>query len=349
VIRADDPPIREAELPQARTPERAERAPAPAARPSAGRIPDFYLVGHPKCGTTALYEALREHPQVFMPACKEPWFFASELHLRTPPRPEGTPRTLAEYRSLFAAASPQQLVGEASPLYLWSRTAAERIAAVQPAARIVAILREPASFLHSLHLQFLQTYVETEGDLRKALALEPARRRGERIPRYTYWPQALIYSDFVRYTEQLERYREAFGRERMLVLIYDDYRRDNVGTVRQLLRFLELDDAVPVRTGEVNLTVQPRSQRLHELVHALSVGRGPLSHAVKRGLKAITPSPLRRRALYATQRRLVFSRPQAPEQALMLELRRRFAGEVGALSEYLGRDLVELWGYDRLS
>ena len=69
----------------------------------------------------------------------------------------GPPETLEEYLSLFSAAGPEQLAGEASPSYLWSRDRRRRaIAEVQPAARIIAILREPASFLHSLHLQLLQ-------------------------------------------------------------------------------------------------------------------------------------------------------------------------------------------------
>src|SRR6476469_4658818 len=106
-----------------------------AVRPSVKRIPDFFIVGHGKSGTTALYEMLVRHPQIYMPAGKEPWFFASELHERTPPRPEGTPRTLAEYEALFSAARPDQRVGEASAQYLWSRTAAAAIADVQPEAR----------------------------------------------------------------------------------------------------------------------------------------------------------------------------------------------------------------------
>ena len=185
---------------------------ASAAAPSiAGRLPDFFIVGHAKSGTTALYEMLRAHPQIFMPDSKEPWFFAAELLERTPPRPEGTPRTLDEYRAWFAGARPEQRVGEASALYLWSHTAAGAIAEVQPEARIIAILREPASFLRSLHLQFLETYIETEPDFARALALEDARRQGRQVPRHTYWPQALLYSEHVRYVEQLRRYHEAFG------------------------------------------------------------------------------------------------------------------------------------------
>jgi Sulfotransferase domain len=312
------------------------------------RLPDFFVVGHPKSGTTALYEMLRRHPQIYMPDGKEPWFFATELHERTPPRPEGTPATLAEYRALFAAARPEQHVGEASALYLWSRTAARRIAEVQPAARIVAILREPAGFLRSLHLQFVQTYIETEADLGKAIALEEDRRRGRRIPRRTYWPQTLLYSDHVRYVEQLRRCHEVFSPEQVLVLIYDDFRRSNEATVRTVLRFLGVDDAQPIAAVEANPTVRARSQRLNELFHAVSVGRGPASLAVKGAVKALTPVRLRRAARDATQRRLLFGDPHPPDERLMLELRRRFKPEVVALSEYLGRDLVTLWGYDGL-
>jgi Sulfotransferase domain len=312
------------------------------------RMPDFFIVGHPKCGTTALFEMLRRHPQIYMPACKEPWFFAPELHVRTPPRPEGTPKTLEDYLRLFQTAHPEQLAGEASALYLWSASAASRIAEVQPAARIIAILREPASFLWSLHLQFLQTRVETESDLRRALALEGERRQGRRIPRHTYWPQALLYSEHVRYVEQLRRYHEVFPPEQTLVLIYDDFRRDNEATMRTVLRFLEVDDTAPIEAIEANPTVRARSQRLHGLVHALGVGRGSISLGTKAALKAVAPARLRRRALYAMQRHVVFGEPEPPDERLMSELRDRFKGEVVAISEYLGRDLVSLWGYDQL-
>jgi Sulfotransferase family len=312
---------------------------------SAGRVPDFFIVGHPKCGTTALYETLKRHSQIYMPEGKEPWFFAPELHVRTPPRPEGTPRTLEQYLSLFTGAQAGQRVGEATALYLWSQTAAARIAEVQPDARIIAILREPASFLRSLHLQFVQSHVETEGDLRTALSLEDDRRSGRSMPRHSYWPQALLYSEHVRYVEQLRRYRAAFGAENMLVLIYDDFRADNDGTVRGVLRFLGVDDTEPIEVPHANPTVRARSQRLHELVHALSVGRGRGSVALKELVKIFTPRQLRRQALHATQRRVVFADPRPADEELMAELRRRFKGEVLALSEYLDRDLASLWGY----
>ncbi len=307
-------------------------------------MPDFFLVGHSKSGTTALYEMLRSHPQIFMPDLKEPVFFASELPRRA--HRYIAPETVEEYMALFADAEPGQRRGEASASYLWSRTAAARIAQAQPDARIIAILREPASFLRSLHLQCLQSHYENEQDLRTALALEPSRREGRNIPPRSLWPQVLLYSEHVRYVEQLRRYDALFAPEQMLVLIYEDFRADNEATVRRVLRFLEVDDTPPIEQVEANPTVRMRSQRLDELVHAVSVGAGPISRAAKATVKTLVPQTARRRALLATQRRFVVAEPDSPDEELMLELRREFRPQVLELSEYLDRDLITLWGYD---
>jgi ATP-binding cassette, subfamily B, bacterial len=313
-----------------------------------GRLPDFFIAGQPKSGTTALYEMLRRHPQIYLPERKEPRFFVSEMSLRDPPRPGGTPQTLEEYLSWFDAAGPEQRIGDASPWCLWSPTAAQRIVEVCPEARIVAILRDPASLLRSLHLEFVQLYVEVETDLRTALALEDDRRQGRNVPRNTYWPNALMYSDHVRTVEQLQRFHAVFPPEQVLVLIYDDFRADNEATVRRVLRFLGVNDSLPVQVMDANPSVAVRSRRLHELTHAVQVGHGPVSRAVKSSVKAITPRELRRGALREVQNRLVFTDAPPPEEGVMDELRSRFKGEVVALSEYLERDLVSLWGYDRV-
>ncbi len=301
----------------------------PGAEPAAaaGRLPDFLIVGHPKCGTTAMHYMLRAHPQVHMPM-KEPRFFAQELRSRFRRLGPGTlPSTLAEYMALFAGAAPDQRVGEASPQYLRSTQAAARIAEVVPQARIIAILREPASFLRSFHLQALHNNVEVETDFAKALALEPARRRGRHIPLLSQAPQALLYSDHVRYVEQLKRFDAVFPREQMLVLIYDDLRNDNEGTMRRVLRFLDVDDT---------LTIEPVRTPTLEAVRSPTLYRA-----------GIAAGPLRRRMVSdETWRRLVFRAPDPPDEQLMGELRARFKGEVQALGQYLGRDLVSEWGYD---
>jgi hypothetical protein len=317
------------------------------------RIPDFFIVGHPKCGTTALYEMLRRHPQVFMPDLKEPWFFATEL-LRDLPSvpiaiPTGMPETLDEYLSLFDGAKPEQLVGEASPLYLWSRVAAGAIAELQPAARIIAVFREPASFLRSLHLEFVQRHEEPEKDLRTAIFAEGARRRGSYVsPSAWYWPTVVLYSDYVRYAEQLRRYRELFPPQQILVLIYDDFRDNNEATMRTVQRFLGVDDTYPIEPTEANPTVRIRSTHLNNLFRAISTRAGPVSEATKAGSKTLTPQQFLHKALYVTQRKLIYAKPEPPANELMTELRRRYKQEVVALGEYLDRDLVTLWGYGEI-
>jgi hypothetical protein len=315
---------------------------AAAHSPPRRRTPDFFIVGHPKSGTTALYEMLRSHPQIHMPV-KEPWFFAQELRL---PTGDGLPETFEDYLSLFAAARPDQRIGESTLGYLRSPTAARRIADAQPAARIIAILREPASFVRSLHLQFLQSNIETEKDLRKALLLEDDRRDGRKLPRTPHLPETFLYADRVRYVEQLRRYHAVFRPEQVLVLIYEDFRRDNASTIREVLRFLDVDESSAVETIEANPTVGVRSPRLNDLTQAVSVGAGPISGLVKGSVKALTPRPMRRGALRAIRHRVLYGTPRPPDEALMVELRVRFRDEVVALSEYLGRDLVSMWGYD---
>ena len=281
-----------------------------------GRVPDFFIVGHHKSGTTALYQMLRRHPQIFMPKLKEPKFFATDLPARLEPPAAGTlPGTLEEYLALFAEAEPEQLAGEASPSYLRSQAAAGEIAAVNPDARIIAILREPAAFVRSMHLELVQSHVETEKDLGKALAGEDVVRAGRHMRRY---------SDHVRYAEQVRRYHDTFGPERVLVLIYDDFRTDNEATVRRVLRFLEVDDAAPVEAIEANPTVSVRSIRLDRTVRALYEGRGPLARVLKRTVTAVAPEQVRRGALHTIRRRLVYGKPQPPDERVMAELRVRF-------------------------
>jgi hypothetical protein len=322
-----------------------------------GRVPDFFIVGHHKSGTTAMYEMLRNHPQIFMPEMKEPEFFgvvhsrrleapstqSTPLTQSTPSNcrartyADTRPQTYAEYLSLFDPAGPGQRAGEASPSYLFSPTAARSIAEVAPDARIIAILREPASFLRSLHLQMLRDHVQSERDLRRAIAGEGRAHGGTR---------ALQYTDRVRYVEQLRRYHAVFAPEQVLVLIYDDFRADNEGTVRTVLRFLDVDPGVPIEPVDVNPTIAARSRTLDRRVRALRAGRTPVSRGVKSTFKVLTPERARRNVVRKFQRKVVYGSAPPPEESLMAELRGRFKGEVVALSKYLNRDLVGLWGYD---
>jgi hypothetical protein len=244
-----------------------------AARAAGRKLPEFFIVGQPKSGTTALYEMLRSHPGIFMPALKETRFFDRELHPGMKPITEGSaasnagsvsaphPNTLEQYLALFAGARPGQRAGEASPGYLRSPLTAARISELEPDARIIAIFREPASFLRSAHLQMLQDHVETEKDFRKAIAREQAIEAEKPVLWYAH--------ERVEYVKQLRRYHDLFAPERVLVLIYDDFRADNEGTIRQVLRFLDVEQG-PVAYTEANQTVLVRSPRMYQLQRCIS-------------------------------------------------------------------------------
>ena len=199
--------------------EAAFRSELRNARTSGRRLPDFFIVGHAKCGTTAMHNMLAAHPQIFIPAFKETQFLAfgpRESTRSSDQRPAARPRTLEAYLSLFASVPRELRAGEASTGYLRTDAAAARIAELCPDARIIALFREPASFLRSLHLQLLEVNIETEQDFATAMRLENDRRRGEQIPASCPWPESLLYSNHVRYVEQLRRYHEHFGRDRVL-------------------------------------------------------------------------------------------------------------------------------------
>lgn len=310
------------------------------------RVPDFFIVGQPKTGTTALHAMLSRHPQIYMPELKEPYFLADEL--ADDPPPAALPTTLSEYLALFTPAAPGQLTGEATVFYLWSATAARNIARLRPDARIIAVLREPASFLHSLHLHFVKHNMETEKDLRRALALDPARRTGQYLPHGGYWPQLLAYSEHTRYMDQLRRYRDLFPENRLLVMLYDDFRADNRATIRRILNFLKVDANIPLAEIEANQSARVRSRRAAGMLDAVSEGRGPGLSVVKTAVETLTSQRVRRGAKGIISRHVVYAKPRTPDSELMAELRARFLPEVRALAKYLDRDLMTLWGYDGL-
>jgi len=303
------------------------------------RLPDFFIVGQPKSGTTALYQMLREqHPGVFMTGVRSPKFFSTDQLADSGREQLNLPTTLKKYAALFANAAPDQIVGEASPGYLSSTTAAANIAEVRPDARIIAILREPADFLRSFHLQLIEERVEHETDLRRALENERFERDGQVIERY---------GRFLNYVELLRRYEAVFSPEQILVLIYDDYRADNEGTLRTVLRHIGADDSFEFQLLQSNPTVSVRSQRLDGMLHNVRSGRGTGASALHRAIKAVVPRSIRQSAMERAQTSL-HAPPPPRDEELMAELRVRLKPQVQALSEHLDRDLVSLWGYEQV-
>lgn len=224
--------------------------------------PDFFIVGAPRCGTTALYSYLQQHPGVFMPYRKEPHYFGADI----PPRPpyldeEG-------YLALFRPAGQAQRVGEATVWYLYSDSAARQIHDFSPNARIIVMVRRPPDMLYSLHGLLLFATWEDLPDFGQALAAEPDRRAGHRLPRNTWWPKALYYRWLADFAPHLERFYGVFGRERVHVIVYDDFRADPGGVLRNVLRFLDLDDSFAPTLAVVNRARTARSMRLQRLFYS---------------------------------------------------------------------------------
>ena len=182
------------------------------------RSPTFFIVGAPKCGTTALYEYLRPHPNIFMPEIKEPHFFARDLG--TYPRIQ----QLDDYFGLFAPATERHLqLGEASVYYLRSTVAIPAIREFNPDAKLIAMFRNPVDMVYSLHSQLLHVSEEIVADFETAWRLQERRARGLDLPPRIRSPLLVQYADVGRFGTQVERMLACFPREQVKLILYDDF------------------------------------------------------------------------------------------------------------------------------
>jgi len=294
-----------------------------------GRRPNLFIVGAPKCGTTALYEYLRRHPEVFMSERKEPCFLASDFE--SPEYPESE----EEYLALFAGADREKWVGEATTTYLLSQRAAAEIKRFSPEAKIIIMLRRPSDLIHSLHSQRLLEGSEDIADLEEALAAEPDRRAGRRLPRGLIYPKEyLLYREFARFTPQVQRFFDAFGRGRVHVIFYDNFRADPAGQFKNVCDFLGVSREEPVGSGVVRPNTNVRNLAINRVLR-----RPP---GLLRFLGRMVPARVRRwlTARVDSLNWVVEARPPMSPR-LRRDLDREFAPEIEALSAQLGRDLSD--------
>ena len=206
-----------------------------AAANSWPRLPNLFVVGAPKCGTTAWVEYLRTHPEIFIPKAKERCYFALDL-----PNFRLT-RTAEDYAELFAGAGEAKVVGEASAMYLFSEAAAAAIHEHDPGSKILIFLREQEDYLPSLHNQFLWEFAEEIEDFETAW-----RRSGQRpvgtVPAGCLEPRTLDYKAMGRFGEQVARYLAVFPVEQVRVIWFRDWVADPRSTYLDILGFLGLED-----------------------------------------------------------------------------------------------------------
>jgi hypothetical protein len=236
--------------------------------------PNLFIVGAPKCGTTSLHVYLSQHPRIFMSALKEPRFWSDDLRaqgrafhrglyrrqvrslsgLLTLPhciwghrraRPEqllGIER-LDHYLSLFREADPDRhrFIGEASPDSMWSVSAASRIASFCPDARIIIMLREPLSYIVSIHREALSGKVgEQVNSLERALSLEAMRRIGKAVPCTARYPFSVCYRLQAHFDDQVQRFMNVFQRNQIHFMLLEDMAEDPTRSLNRVFSFLEL-------------------------------------------------------------------------------------------------------------
>lgn len=298
------------------------------------RLPDFLIVGAPKCGTTAMARYLGQHPGIYMPRLKEAHFFATDLL-----RPDDRFRSLDNYAKLFESpAARGKLIGEASVFYLYSKDAPRNIHRLNRDARIIIMLRNPVDMLPSYHSQLVFGGHENILDLGKALDAEEGRKAGE-IPfpkNIRYKQQYFFYTEIASFSGQVERYLETFGKDRVHVIIYDDFKSNTAAVYRKTLEFLGAGPEHRPDFKVVNPNKRPRIRALNAFLYK----RYPPVLAKPIDNKA--PLLTLRAGLIALLMKINTKHVPRPEMdpELKGELKARFADDVKRLSRILGRDLT---------
>jgi hypothetical protein len=279
------------------------------------RKPNFFIAGAPRCGTTSMYAYLRQHPDIYGSVHKEPHFFGSDLSLLA-----GAVREEDLYLQLFAGAGERRRVGEASVWYLLSKRAPGEIRAFAPEAKIIILLRDPVQMAYSLYTLFSRSGNEDMPTFEEALAAEPERREGRRLPGGVYFPEGLLYAEVARHAAKVERYLEVFGRDNVHCVVFDDLVEDTAAAYRGTLEFLGVEPGFQA-------DLDPR--RAGERVRMMSV----------RQLRQVPPEVKRRMQFKETENHASASRRPALDTALAARLRQLFAADVARLGAVLGRDL----------
>jgi hypothetical protein len=293
-------------------------------------LPNFLIIGAGRSGTTSLHRALRQHPEVFMSAQKEPHFFT--FMEADPPEGDRLARLVrqiavtkrAGYEALFAAAADAKAIGEASPSYLFTPEVPERIRAAIPGARLVSILRHPVDRAYSAYLGLRRDGLEPAPTFGAAWRDQRRGRRGG-------WWSAWVL-DAGLYHRNLSRYYDRFPPEQMRVHLYDDLVEDPIATIQRLFSFLEVDPTfVPDlsrRYGQTGIIQSPLLRVLW--TRSARVRSGPLRH--------VLPQATRDRIRQRIRRDLVRPHLEPETRAELLDF---FEADVVALQDLIGRDLSD--------
>jgi hypothetical protein len=196
--------------------------------------PNFFIVGTSRSGTSALYEYLRQHPKVYMPSRKEPYYFCADIV----PDDGGEPpiRSREEYLRLFNKVKDEIAIGEASTAYLEYPQAAEKIHAVVPHAKIIIMVRDPIERALSEYLGRVTIGLE-KSSFTEVIARDLAEHRSGKIN-----ASNIITKSF--YCQEVKRYLDVFGKDNVKILIFEEFTQNIMSTVGNVLTFLRINDDI---------------------------------------------------------------------------------------------------------
>jgi Sulfotransferase family len=295
-------------------------------------LPDFFVAGAPKAGTTAVHAALARHPALYMSAVKEPKFFLTD----GPPPSRGGPGDVQtyrehvwrrdEYEALFDAAPPGTLRGESTPFYLYNREAQRRIRALLPGARLIVILRDPVERAHSNWTHLWSAGLDPVDDFVAACADEERRIAAG-------WADFWRYTALGRYGEQLEQLYSVFPREQVLVFRYRALVESPARVLDSICAFLGVPGGVLTEVPRENVTAHPRRSLRHVAVSRTVRVSTAVSRVVP-GAASLTGALER-----------VLQRDSPPRQPLTWEQRQalipRFEADIRLLEVITGEDFSD--------
>jgi hypothetical protein len=272
-------------------------------------LPNFLIIGAAKAGTTSLYHYLRQHPAIYMSPVKETnyYWYEGQKAKRL------SVKTRAAYEALFDGVTTETAIGEASPQYLNSSTAPDRIRQDLQGVRLIVSLRHPVDRAYSGYLGWLRN---GRGSMAVRQALRPGRE---------------FFEDSL-YHPRLSRYFDRFPRSHIKVILFDDFIARPAAVVQELFEFLDVDPTFAPDTGSIhNRTVAPVYPRLNMLLFRISTIRSRLSRWV--------PALARGTGALAGLRRVThIEAPPLPDD-LRADLQRQFAGDIRRTGDLIGRDL----------
>ena len=305
--------------------------------PVTDRIPDFFVVGAPRCGTTAISKYLARNPHICFSRPKEPHFFSIIME----EKPDADLHN--DYLALFFrhCDQPYQAKGEGSVSYLYYPRAIQRIQQLNPQARFIVMVRNPIDMIHSYHARLLAILDEDVEDFATAWDLQEDRARGEQLPAHCRTPYLLQYAEIGKIGKQVERLFQTAGRENCHVVLFDDFISDTLGSYRQVLDFIKVDYDGETEFPPVEVSRFYRYRWLHLLLKRppTRVVQYTLNIEQRARRKGKKRSRLKRMRKWLLRKNTVVRKRTPLDEAMRKQLRETFASDIEILGRLLGRDL----------